>query len=124
MRVGASVGGVEELGAQIGLILAGDGIENRDLLEHVTNDLFDLGADLSSPVQEGDGRPRVGDAYIERLDQSVAAVNSKLDPLDSFVAWFAVPGGARMNACRAICRRAERGRSSRSTMPIRRSGAI
>jgi cob(I)alamin adenosyltransferase len=103
-----AVGSVEELGAQIGLILAGEGIENRDLLEQVANDLFDLGADLSSPVQEGDGRPRVGDAYVERLEQSVAAVNSKLDPLDSFVAWFGVPAAARLNACRAVCRRAER----------------
>lgn len=103
-----AAGGVEELGAQIGLILAGDGVENRDLLEQVANDLFDVGADLSSPAQDGERRLRVGDAYVERLEQSIATVNSKLDPLDSFVAWFAVPGAARMNACRAVCRRAER----------------
>jgi cob(I)alamin adenosyltransferase len=103
-----AVGSVEELGAQLGLILAGDEVENRDLLEQVANDLFDVGSDLSSPVREGNGHPRMGDAYVERLEQSVVAVNSKLEPLDSFVAWFAVPAAARWHACRAVCRRAER----------------
>lgn len=103
-----AVGAVEELGAQVGLLLAGDGGEGREVLEGVANDLFDLGSDLSSPVQDGEARPRVGDAYVERLERAIAAVNAKFDPLDSFVAWFGAPAAARLNACRAVCRRAER----------------
>ena len=77
-------------------------------LEHVQNELFDLGADLSVPFVEDDGRLRVAQDSIDRLEAECDEANARLEPLKSFV----LPGGtefaARLFFARAICRRAER----------------
>jgi cob(I)alamin adenosyltransferase len=105
-----AVGVVEELGAHLGLLLAEAELTDsrRAVLERIANDLFDLGSDLSSPPRDGDGRPRIGAEYVEWLDRACGEANASLDPLDSFVAWFDSPVAARLNVCRATCRRAER----------------
>ena len=78
------------------------------MLERVQNELFDLGADLSVPFVEGDGRLRVVQESIDRLEAECDEANAKLEPLKSFV----LPGGteiaARLFLARAVCRRAER----------------
>ncbi len=105
-----AVGVVEELGTHIGLLLAeGNLIDpQRDVLERIANDLFDIGSDLSSPPKDADGRPRVGAEYVEWLESACGEANSALDPIDSFVVWFDSPCASRLNVCRATCRRAER----------------
>jgi cob(I)alamin adenosyltransferase len=105
----AAAGSVEELGAQIGCVLAETQLlaRCRAWLERIANDLFDVGSDLASPPSGGDGRPRIGPDYVEWLEGACADANSTLDALDSF-AWFQSPVAARLNACRTICRRAER----------------
>jgi cob(I)alamin adenosyltransferase len=76
-------------------------------LERVQNDLFDLGADLSVPYEEEDGKLRVTQAQIDALERDCDAANEPLEPLKSFV----LPGGsepaARLHVARAVCRRAE-----------------
>jgi cob(I)alamin adenosyltransferase len=109
-RVGA-YGAVDELNAQLGLVLAlgpddlPDGF--REPLEMVQNDLFDLGADLSVPFAEGDGRLRVSQAQIDQLEGLCDRFNENLPELKSFV----LPGGteaaARLHVARAVCRRVE-----------------
>ena len=78
------------------------------MLEHVQNELFDLGADLSVPFVEDDGRLRVTQESIDRLEAACDEANARLEPLKSFV----LPGGnefaARLFLARAVCRRAER----------------
>ena len=77
-------------------------------LERIQNELFDLGADLSVPFAEDDGRLRVEQAMIDRLEEDCDVANESLAPLKSFV----LPGGteqaARLHVARAVCRRAER----------------
>jgi cob(I)alamin adenosyltransferase len=103
-------GTVDELNSVVGLALAGDlPDEFRPWLERVQNDLFDLGADLSVPLEdERRERLRVTTEQVERLEELCDLVNEGLEPLRSFV----LPGGteasARLHVARAVCRRAER----------------
>ena len=97
-------GAVDELNSVVGWAQ----VEVRDpRLQRVQNDLFDLGADLSVPYEEGDGKLRVTQAQIDALERDCDEVNERLEPLKSFV----LPGGteaaARLHLARAVCRRAE-----------------
>ena len=103
-------GTVDELNSFVGVALAGDLPEEfGPWLERVQNDLFDLGADLSVPLEdERRERLRVTAEQVERLEELCDLVNERLEPLKSFV----LPGGteasARLHVARAVCRRAER----------------
>jgi cob(I)alamin adenosyltransferase len=103
-------GTVDELNSFVGLALAAElPDEFRRWLEQVQNDLFDLGADLSVPLEdERRERLRVTGEQVERLEELCDLVNERLEPLRSFV----LPGGteasARLHVARAVCRRAER----------------
>ena len=97
-------GAVDELNSVVGWAQ----VEAQDArLARVQNDLFDVGADLSVPYEENDGKLRVTQAQIEALERDCDEVNETLEPLKSFV----LPGGsevaARLHVARAVCRRAE-----------------
>ena len=97
-------GAVDELNSLLGWarVAAGEG------LERLQNELFDLGADLSVPYAQGDGKLRVTQAYVDRLETDCDEANAPLPELRSFV----LPGGSeaasRLHVARAACRRAER----------------
>jgi cob(I)alamin adenosyltransferase len=98
-------GAVDELNSFVGWAR----VEVNDpRLERVQNELFDLGADLSVPFEEGDEKLRVTQGQIEALERDCDDANERLEPLKSFV----LPGGgeaaARLHLARAVCRRAER----------------
>jgi cob(I)alamin adenosyltransferase len=103
-------GTVDELNSLVGLALAGElPDEFRPWLERVQNDLFDLGADLSVPLEDDRReRLRVTARQVEQLEELCDLVNEQLEPLKSFV----LPGGteaaSRLHVARAVCRRAER----------------
>ncbi|HUG65520.1 MAG TPA: cob(I)yrinic acid a,c-diamide adenosyltransferase [Gaiellaceae bacterium] len=104
----AAYGTVDELNAVLGIVVAGvapDAI--RDLLVRVQNELFDLGADLSVPL-EHEGRLRVTQGLVDRLEAECDEFNAELPELKSFV----LPGGseaaAALHLARTVCRRAER----------------
>jgi cob(I)alamin adenosyltransferase len=104
----AAFGAVDELNASFGLALAADCPENvREVLERVQNELFDLGADLSVPL-EREGRLRVTQKQVDALERDCDDFNASLPELKSFV----LPGGhevaALLHVSRTICRRAER----------------
>jgi cob(I)alamin adenosyltransferase len=104
----AAYGTVDEANAAIGLVLSGDIPEAfRDVLVRVQNELFDLGADLSVPVQQA-GRLRVTQEQVDALERDCDRFNADLPDLRSFV----LPGGshaaAHLHLARTICRRAER----------------
>jgi cob(I)alamin adenosyltransferase len=105
----AAFGTVDELNSLVGVVLAGDVSEEiRPVLERVQNELFDLGADVSVPFDRDDGRLRVSQEQIDRLEADCDRFNADLSELKSFV----LPGGteaaARLHVARAVCRRAER----------------
>ena len=104
----AAYGAVDELNSAIGLVLAGGSPPSiREVLLRVQNELFDLGADLSVPLEQ-EGRLRTTQAQVDRLEAECDRFNAELPELTSFV----LPGGgetaARLHVARTICRRAER----------------
>ncbi|HYY76366.1 MAG TPA: cob(I)yrinic acid a,c-diamide adenosyltransferase [Gaiellaceae bacterium] len=102
-------GTVDELNSIIGLVLAGDVPEEfRPWLQQVQNDLFDLGADLSVPLEDERERLRTTGAQVERLEELCDRVNERLEPLKSFVLPGGSEGAALLHVARTVCRRAER----------------
>lgn len=109
-----AVGAVDEANAALGLTVQVVEGAHRDDLVRLQNDLFDLGADLATPADEGeDFAPsemvlRVVPAQVSWIEQRIDAVNADLEPLTSFI----LPGGseaaARLHLARTAARRAER----------------
>jgi cob(I)alamin adenosyltransferase len=104
----AAYGTSDELNSALGIVLAGHCPPSiREVLLRVQNELFDLGADLSVPV-EREGRLRVTQGLVDELEADCDRFNADLPELKSFV----LPGGsetaARLHVARTVCRRAER----------------
>jgi cob(I)alamin adenosyltransferase len=104
----AAFGTVDELNAALGVVVAGVcPAEIGDVLVRIQNELFDLGADLSVPL-EVEGRLRTTQAQVDALEADCDRFNAGLPELRSFV----LPGGseaaARLHVARTVCRRAER----------------
>jgi cob(I)alamin adenosyltransferase len=103
---------VDEANSVLGLALAlgSPSPGTVDLVRSVQNDLFDVGADLSTPVLPDPPHPplRVTAAYTERLEAACDGHNEALPTLTSFV----LPGGtalaALLHQARVVVRRAER----------------
>ena len=110
-RVGAYAA-CDETNAAIGTALALGGLEERivAVLATVQNDLFDLGADLCTPVVENPEFPplRVEPAYTERLERWCDEFNEALPKLSSFILPGGTPGAALLHQARTLARRAER----------------
>jgi cob(I)alamin adenosyltransferase len=108
----AAYGGVDELNAVLGLLLAQcPDLPEAELIRGIQNDLFDVGADLCvpQPVDEAPGqRLRVRSEQAARLESAIDRLNEPLAPLTSFI----LPGGSAAAAwchlARTVCRRAER----------------
>lgn len=104
----AAYGTVDELNAAIGLVLAAECPEEiHQVLERVQNELFDLGADLSVPMEK-EGRLRATQEQVDALEADCDRFNSELPELKSFVLPAGDEAAARLHVARTICRRAER----------------
>ena len=101
-------GAVDEANATLGLVRQHVAGEDDAILARIQNDLFDVGADLCTPLPGRDGALRVTDGQVERLEHEIDALNAGLAPLSSFV----LPGGsaaaAFLHLARTVTRRAER----------------
>ena len=104
-------GAVDELNAALGLALVV--CDHQVLHEHlspVQSRLFDLGADLATPIgsRHSDKVLRMNATHVKDLEDSIDAVDEQNDDITTFV----MPGGtelaARFHLARCICRRAER----------------
>ncbi len=103
---------VDEANCAIGVVVASGGIPDEllALLTRIQNDLFDVGADLCTPVVEAPEFPplRVEQQYVDRLEAACDTYNEQLDALRSFV----LPGGtvaaSQLHVARTVVRRAER----------------
>ena len=76
----------------------------------VQNDLFDVGADLSTPVVEDPKYPplRVEQFYVDRLEEDCDRFNEQLEKLRSFILPGGTPGAALLHQACTVVRRAER----------------
>lgn len=106
LRIAAN-GAVDEASSAIGLVRLHAAGDFDAALARIQNDLFDLGADISTP--DGlDGALRIVDSQVERLEQEIDALNTRLKPLESFILPGGTPAGAHLHMARALARRAER----------------
>jgi cob(I)alamin adenosyltransferase len=105
----AAYGATDEVNAALGLVLAADGCppELAAVLARVQNELFDLGADLSVPL-EHEGRLRVTQDQVDALEEDCDRFNERLPELKSFVLPAGTATAARLHVARTVCRRAER----------------
>ena len=109
-------GTVDELNATIGSCLQQPGATAfRERLLAIQNDLFDLGADLCVPMTPAKPGPagqasplRIGAPRAVRLEGWIDALNSQLQPLQSFVLPGGGPLACALHVARTVCRRAER----------------
>ncbi len=103
---------VDEANCAVGVALATAtfGAEVSVLLLAIQNDLFDVGADLCTPVIDNPVHEplRVTPAYVERLESACDEYNALLDPLRSFVLPGGTIGAAQLHVARTVVRRAER----------------
>ncbi len=103
-------GTVDELNAVIGLARCyADNDKTEDLLHEIQNDLFNLGADLATPLGiDNTLIVRMKSADCERLESWIDELDAALPELTNFI----LPGGhaaaAHLHLARNVCRRAER----------------
>lgn len=80
------------------------------VLTHVQNDLFDVGADLCTPIVENPKYPplRVEQDYIDRLEGWCDEFNARVPKLNSFILPGGTAGAALLHQACTVSRRAER----------------
>jgi cob(I)alamin adenosyltransferase len=107
---------VDEANAQLGAALANGAVSHgleepvRAVLIHVQNDLFDVGADLCTPVVEDPELPplRITQEYVDRLEGWCDEFNADLPTLRSFILSGGTVAAAQLHVARTVIRRAER----------------
>ncbi|WP_029135242.1 cob(I)yrinic acid a,c-diamide adenosyltransferase [Nakamurella lactea] len=102
----------DETNAVIGVLLAigSPGDDVAAVLGRIQNELFDVGADLATPVVAEPEYPplRVTQDYIDRLEAECDDYNERLTKLDSFILPGGTPAAALLHQARTVARRAER----------------
>ncbi|WP_067722073.1 cob(I)yrinic acid a,c-diamide adenosyltransferase [Nocardia yamanashiensis] len=102
----------DETNAALGVAIALGQPDDRILgvLRSIQNDLFDAGADLSTPVVADPKYPplRITQPYIDRLEKWCDEFNEPLPPLNSFILPGGTPLAALLHTARTVARRAER----------------
>jgi cob(I)alamin adenosyltransferase len=108
----AAYADANEANAAIGVALATGDLadELRTVLTRVQNDLFDVGADLATPVVENPEFPplRVEQTYVDKLEQDCDRFLADLEKLRSFILPGGTPGAALLHHACTVVRRAER----------------
>jgi len=108
----AAYADTDEANSAIGVALAcGDLREDvRATLTRVQNDLFDVGADLCTPVAASYQHPplRVQQRWVDELEADCDTYNDELEKLRSFILPGGTPASAYLHVARTVTRRAER----------------
>ncbi len=103
---------VDEANCALGVALALGSLPQRvvTVLRQVQNDLFDVGADLCTPITKDPKYPplRIDESYVTRLEGWCDELNAPLPKLDSFILPGGTPGAALLHTARVVTRRAER----------------
>lgn len=111
----AAYGDVDEGNSAIGIALAAGGLpdEVAAVLRTVQNEMFDVGADLSTPLRaptSANPLPelRITQEYIDRLEAWCDLFGNPLPNLKSFILPGGSPAAAQLHLARTVVRRAER----------------
>ena len=107
----AAYGEVDELNSVLGMARLESSPEMDVQLARIQNDLFDLGADISTPISKEKAKYpalRIKKEQIDKIENKIDYYNKSLKPLNSFI----LPGGSEastlLHQSRTIARRAER----------------
>lgn len=109
----AAYGTLDEANAAVGMarLHTKDIADSDAMLMRIQNDLFDLGADLCTPIEDGEDPSkvlRIIETQVDRLEREIDAMNAQLKPLESFVLPGGSPAAAYIHLARTIVRRGER----------------
>ena len=108
----AAYADANEANAAIGVAVACGELPDdmRETLLRVQNDLFDLGADLSTPLQSDPEHPplRVLQQWVDELEADCDRYLERLEPLRSFILPGGSAGSAYLHVATTVVRRAER----------------
>ncbi|MEV8094104.1 cob(I)yrinic acid a,c-diamide adenosyltransferase [Kitasatospora sp. NPDC085879] len=101
-----------EANAAIGVAIAAGSLpaDVSAVLTRIQNDLFDVGADLATPVAENPEYPplRVEQGYIDKLEADCDHYLAGLEKLRSFILPGGTAGAAHLHLACTVVRRAER----------------
>ncbi len=105
-------GQVDEANAIIGVAVSTGALPDRlvQMLSLISNELFDVGADLATPLNPSPPWPalRIEPRSVERLEAFCDELQETLPVLRSFILPGGNPGGAQLHVARTVTRRAER----------------
>ena len=102
-----AIGNVDELNAFLGYLANYLKPNHKKIIQNIQNDLFDVGADLATPLSRKTNTIRLNNTQTIYLEKEIDKINSKLKPLTSFI----LPGGSKVSGllhlARTINRRCE-----------------
>lgn len=104
-------GTVDEANAVLGIVRLHTEGEADQMLSRIQNEMFDLGADLSTPGDDfapSEMTLRITESQVTRLEHEIDAMNEAMKPLSSFILPGGTPAGAHLHLARTVVRRAER----------------
>ena len=104
---------VDEANSSIGVVLALGQLEDAEIIKlliRIQNDMFDVGADLCTPVvDKPEFEPlRVLESQVVFIEEQIDKFNAELKPRRSFVLPSGTPAAALLHVARTVTRRAER----------------
>ncbi len=104
---------VDEANSSIGVVLALGQLADAEIIKlliRIQNDMFDVGADLCTPVvDKPEFEPlRVLESQVVFIEEQIDKYNAELKPLKSFVLPSGTPAAALLHVARTVVRRAER----------------
>jgi cob(I)alamin adenosyltransferase len=101
---------VDEANSAIGVALAMGNLSKKsvEILTKVQNDLFDVGADIATPIDSSKTQLRVTPEYIDWLESCIDTINDSLPVLNSFILPGGSVGSSLLHMARTVTRRAER----------------
>ena len=118
---------VDEANSSIGVAVAAGELRNdlTAMLRRIQNDLFDVGADLCTPLVADPEHPplRVQAAWVDELEADCNRLNDELETLRSFILPGGSVGSAHLHLARTITRRAERATWAAIAQVRRRRGS-
>ena len=101
---------VDEANSAIGVAIALGELskDSIKILSKIQNDLFDVGADIATPISSSISSLRVTNEYILWIENMIDIINADLPPLNSFILPGGSKGSALLHMARTVTRRAER----------------
>jgi len=102
-----AIGTVDELNSQLGVVLSDQlSSKTKSILKKIQNELFLLGADLTTPQDKE--QKRISKDQIKDLEEEIKNLEDNLPKLTQFILPRGTPGSVQLHVARTICRRAER----------------